>query len=785
MSQMHVETESNVEGAEALARTCLENDDLARAFEVLQSYEDPTGVRDALLGAAYFRAEEYARAAECLERAKTLGQRSRELQGLLTRARANATADVRRPVPAQVQFERGPLLAGPEIRRIPAERLPPQRPSALRAAYRVVGRVAGRKLGEALQFATKLVREPSGPDAPVWTSWYHHGLLQATLMLASRRERLNREQLFRAYPEGERVGLCPVQGPPPSWVRAARSTDGSWNDLSEPMAGAAKTRFGFNTDPLETAGEGARLLYPNPRTVSRVLLTRDRGFKPIPFLNLSAASWIQFMTHDWVSYGDPAPAHVAPPYRVPLDESDPARLLLCQTEMLVRRSQRDPTQRAHDPRDVHINEVTSWWDGSQLYGSDAATCSAVRSGRGGKLAMDAKTGTLPLAADGVEQTGFRRNWWLGLSMLHTLFAREHNAICDMLAARYPTWDDQRLFDVARLINAAVMAKLHTVEWTPAVLPNRALHAAMNSNWYGFLTNLTRTKDERRTVAEINIADPIAGGIVGNGTNNHGVPYALTREFLSVYRLHSLLPDEIELYRTGESRASEVLSLAQLRQAASHLVSRRYSMADLFYSFGRQHPGQLVLNNFPDTLQNLSIPGAGFYDLAAVDVLRDRERGVPRYNRFRRLLGMKPIARFEDLTSDPEALARLRSVYASIEDIDLLVGNLAEAHRPTGFGFGETLFEVFILNASRRLEADRFFTDDYNEQVYTPEGIEWVDRVTYKRVLMRHYPELQGSGLSNVDNAFEPWDLGALDASRHPLRAFETELREQDERYVRG
>ncbi|HKU40810.1 MAG TPA: peroxidase family protein, partial [Polyangiales bacterium] len=307
----------------------------------------------------------------------------------------------------------------------------------------------------------------------------------------------------------------------------------------------------------------------------------------------------------------------------------------------------------------------------------------------------------------------------------------------------------------------------------------------NSNWYGFLTNLRRTRRERKTVATINIADPIAGGIVGNATDNHGVPYALTREFLSVYRLHSLLPDQLELFRVGEPHAEETLSLAELRQAASHTVSGRYSMADLFYSFGRQHPGQLTLNNYPETLQNLSIPGAGFYDLAAVDVLRDRERGVPRYNQFRRLLGMAPIARFEDLTLDASAIRLLRSVYDSVEDIDLLVGNLAEAHRPTGFGFGETLFEVFILNASRRLEADRFFTDDYNESVYTPEGIEWVDQVTFKSVLLRHYPELRGTGLSNIDNAYEPWDVGELTRERHPLRAFEAELREQDARYPRG
>ena len=120
-------------------------------------------------------------------------------------------------------------------------------------------------------------------------------------------------------------------------------------------------------------------------------------------------------------------------------------------------------------------------------------------------------------------------------------------------------------------------------------------------------------------------DPIAGGIVGNATDNHGVPYALTREFTSVYRLHSLLPDEIGVYRIarGEQR-QQAYGLAELRQAASPQLTRSIPMADWFYSFGVQHPGQLVLNNYPDTLQNLSIPGFGFYDLGAVDVLRDRE-----------------------------------------------------------------------------------------------------------------------------------------------------------------
>lgn len=153
-----------------------------------------------------------------------------------------------------------------------------------------------------------------------------------------------------------------------------------------------------------------------------------------------------------------------------------------------------------------------------------------------------------------------------------------------------------------------------------------------------MTNALRSRDERRTLATINVADPIAGGLVGNARDDHGVPYSLTREFVSVYRLHSLLPDRIVLYPLRGERPMRVLSLADVPQAGAHKITDVTPMDVLVHSFGRQHPGELTLRNYLATLQNLSIPGAGFYDLGAADVLRDRERCVPRYNQFRRLLG---------------------------------------------------------------------------------------------------------------------------------------------------
>ncbi|HEY4974226.1 MAG TPA: hypothetical protein VII41_11500, partial [Steroidobacteraceae bacterium] len=76
-----------------------------------------------------------------------------------------------------------------------------------------------------------------------------------------------------------------------------------------------------------------------------------------------------------------------------------------------------------------------------------------------------------------------------------------------------------------------------------------------------------------------------------------------------------------------------------------------------------------------------------------------------------------------------------------------------------------------------LQADRFYTDCFTEEFYTPEGLRWIDAADLKTVLLRHFPSLSSTGLANIRNAFEPWDPGpTLDAARHPLRACDPELK---------
>jgi hypothetical protein len=179
------------------------------------------------------------------------------------------------------------------------------------------------------------------------------------------------------------------------------------------------------------------------------------------------------------------------------------------------------------------------------------------------------------------------------------------------------------------------------------------------------------------------------------------------------------------------------------------------MTDLFYSFGVSHPGAITLHNYPKHLQNLRRDDGEHLDLAAVDILRDRERGVPRYNQFRRLIHKEPVASFDELTDKPDWRAQLRRVYNNdLEKVDLMTGLYAEP-LPEGFGFSDSAFRIFILMASRRLKSDRFFTDDYRAELYTEFGLDYIKQATMLALLKRHYPKV-APALEGLENAFHPW-----------------------------
>lgn len=509
-----------------------------------------------------------------------------------------------------------------------------------------------------------------------------------------------------------------------------RTADGSFNDLHDPTMGRAGTRFGRNVPLAETHPDTARLLDPDPLEVSRRLLTRGT-FIPAPSLNVLAAAWIQFQVHDWFAH-ELEPQDTSPPWHLG-----------------VRRTLPDRT-RADRPAvsaPTWLNTVTHWWDASQLYGSDQATQDRVRSKIDGKLRVDA-TGQLPTDPSGLEITGVNMNWWLGLSLFHQLFTAEHNAICDRLRADYPAWDDEQLFQTARLVNAALITKIHDLEWVPQVLGNAPVQVGLYATWWGLLGKWVATSLGRLPNSDM------LSGVPGSPTDHHAAPFAITEEFVSVYRMHAfMMPDHFAVHSLQPGTPVTTVPLPDILGTRWRTVLGATPFADLLFSFGRNVPGALALGNYPAAFQQLQTgPGGPTIDLAAVDILRDRERGVPRYNRFRQLLHMPPIRTFEELNAQwaPE----LRRLYTSVDHIDLMIGLFAETP-PPGFGFSDTTFRIFLLMNGRRLKSDRFYSADYTAAVYSQTGLDWIHRNDLRSVLLRHYPEL-GDTLAGGRNVFAPW-----------------------------
>ncbi|HEX7180562.1 MAG TPA: peroxidase family protein, partial [Thermoanaerobaculia bacterium] len=657
-------------------------------------------------------------------------------------------------------------------------------------------------------------------------------------------------------------------------------------------------------------------------------------YQKAPFFNVLAAFWIQFMTHDWFSHmteGHNAEQRTAMGcstkkvngVEVPLTPEEIARLGCRPGDRIDRAVIAEDGEPAKfkSGNQEHLsrayrttrNTNTAWWDGSQIYGYDETSRKRVKRDPkdGAKLHMvpvgnrpgeGEKLGYLPLLQPGdpmhpqwagQEATGFPENFTIGMSFYHNVFAREHNLFVDEIRKRqretpdadsglrnparpqqviaYKDLTDDEIFEAGRLVVSAVIAKIHTIEWTPQLLYDEPLFLAMNANWNGLfhgsgavekalnkvLQDLGRSKDPRDATQWYSVFasgpgifglgshvyekansfkfDPRKKDVwsvtnpdhVNGGINHFGSPFNFPEEFITVYRLHPLVPDLIE-YRDWNDNPNvirnKIPTIETFRGKATKAMQER-GLANWALSMGRQRLGALTLQNHGQFLQNVPMPRMGEnakVDVAALDILRDRERGVPRFNEFRRQYGLKQLTSFDDFVDkkldekDPE-LARqrelvktLREVYGqhkcdaskvitdaqvnddgtpindclgrpdgslvdNIEDVDTVVGWLAEFTRPHGFAISETQFQVFILNASRRLFSDRFFTSSFRPEFYTSLGVDWVNDngpdgkvmekgkpnghpmevSPLKRVLMRTLPELKPE-LEYVTNAFDPW-----------------------------
>ncbi|MBX9766343.1 MAG: hypothetical protein K2X47_03650, partial [Bdellovibrionales bacterium] len=514
--------------------------------------------------------------------------------------------------------------------------------------------------------------------------------------------------------------------------------------------GAKGARFGRNTPPRspeEIKQAAATVLKPDPVVLSKTFFSRKKelspetdGFQPVPWVNLLASAWLQAQNHDWFSHGKNVNRdHLSqiPPeqrekyakmfepyqvggYMIPRTQPDLSAL---DGQTLGKIYGKDGSIKPGETKDSHYgrkykNAVTHWWDASHIYGSDEETNRIVRTIPSGVTFTDA-TGKVHSAGEiypygriAVDEqkkrlyyrqdprndkellpiTGFHDNWWIGLEMIHTVFALEHNKIADALRAEFeskkdlcsksktackpahrmyfsfqddPAKQGDFLFNKARLVLSALIAKIHTVEWTPAILDNPGLRMGMFANWNGLKTTLNDIESPLLRGWYKNVRGPVSSalmsGLTGKGTLNlYNVPFTLTEEFVSVYRMHPLLSDKIDVLK-ADSRNKDVIdrsvSLDETRDSKTDYQLAKNSSYDWMYSFGRNRAGLMTLHNYPKFMEDIEIrrnikdqkqDQPIKMNMGAVDIVRDRERQTPRYNAFRKAFHMREIKHFEEL-----------------------------------------------------------------------------------------------------------------------------------------
>jgi len=134
------------------------------------------------------------------------------------------------------------------------------------------------------------------------------------------------------------------------------------------------------------------------------------------------------------------------------------------------------------------NQITSYLDGSVIYGSDATRAAALRTFQGG--ALKTSTGNLPpLNTAGLPNANdahlfpdaelflagdVRANENVELSAIQALFVREHNQIAAAIAAANHSLSDEQIFQMARRIVAGELQVITYNEFLPALLGSNSL-----------------------------------------------------------------------------------------------------------------------------------------------------------------------------------------------------------------------------------------------------------------------------------------------------------------------
>ncbi len=473
------------------------------------------------------------------------------------------------------------------------------------------------------------------------------------------------------------------QGPP--WRFEARSVTGAGNNIANPEWGSAgiallRTASVDYADGMAAPTGADR---PNPRTISNIVCDQ-----PWLMPNNSNATdfiwqWGQFIDHDITLVDLAQPLD---PLNIPVPMGDPMfdPLSTGTQEIPLERSAFDPAT-GTDPSNPRqqMQFLTAFIDGSQVYGSDPARAAALRANDGSGRLKTSPGNLLPYNVEGFPNLGgpsadlffagdIRVNEQASLTVMHTLWMREHNYWADHYRARYRQASGDEIYQLARRMVGAEIQSITFNEFLPLLLGPDAI-----GPYEGY--------------------DPSVNPGIAN-------------EFATAaYRVGHTLLSPIIMRLEADGSDSPYGHLA-LRDAffAVHVLTVEGGVEPILRGLASKH-AQRVDSMLVSDVRNFLFgpPGAGGFDLAALNIQRGREHGLPSYTQARLDLGLAPVTAFSDITADPAMQLRLSDAYGDVDLIDLWAGVLSEDHVP-GAMVGETIRAIVGDQFRRLRDGDRFW-----------------------------------------------------------------------------
>ena len=512
--------------------------------------------------------------------------------------------------------------------------------------------------------------------------------------------------------------LVSIQG----FTQVNRTYDGTNNNPNNPTWGAALEHFRnfVSNGYSDLISEPGGLDRPNPRKVSNAVGSQSE-FTPNE-LGLSDFiwGWGQFIDHD-INLNDD---NFNEPNNIPVPNCEPLFDPDCLGSVTLRmfRSKSDPATgtSVSNPR-KHINDITSYIDGSMVYGSDEARADWLRTFVDGKMKMSAGD-LLPWnTIDGeydsaIDPTapfmvldGFplpekffvggdiRVNEQPGLASFHTLWVREHNRLCDEIKAANPSWNDEEIFQRARKIVGGLIQAVTYEEFLP--------HIGIELDPY--------------TGYDVNVQPDI--------TNTFSA---------AAYRFgHTMVNGR--LVRFEENGDDWMFGAKDLRDGffRPEILKDEGGIEPFFRGLAAQEH-QFVDPLIMDDIRNFLFgqPGAGGIDLLSINIARARERGIPDYNTIRTDLQLTPHADFTSLTSNPVLSESLETVYGDISKVDPWIGFMSEDHLPNAL-IGEGLHEMLKFQFQSLRDGDRYYYE--NDPAFTSAEIEAIKNTKLSEVILRN------------------------------------------------